>query len=166
MGSQARKGWRPEARRPTKSRERLETEDTPAPYPLLHPHPPEGPRLSPRDQSTTKQIQYEDPRPSSGFFFRPPCQQVREQTGEGGARDPHVPGAPARHRRGRASGPAGDRGRGLSSAPRDWSNRVTSKRLFLSHASTSLLWFSDILSSRKSSLEAWPVSFLLAPSPS
>lgn len=58
--------------------------------------PQGGPRLSPRDQSTTKQIQYEDPRHSSGFFLRPPCQQVREQTGEGGARDPHMPGAPAR----------------------------------------------------------------------
>lgn len=57
-------------------------------------------------------------------------------------------------------------GTGPSSAPRDRSNRVTSKRLFLSRASASLLWFSDILSSRKSSLEALPVSFLLAPAPS
>ena len=43
---------------------------------------------------------------------------------------------------GRASRPTGHTGRGPGSAPRDWSNRMTSKRLFLSRASASLLWFS------------------------
>lgn len=60
------------------------------------------------------------------------------------------------------SHPARDMGKVLDSATCYWSNRVTSKRLFLSDATASLLRFSYILSSCKSSME---VSSLLAPIP-